>query len=115
MLIFDPLEQFSIELYNGFFNTLNLTSMSSIGLMAYFVLFLIWFSYYSVSSVFLLNKFQKALVSLFHLVLGLLKDSALIQKYSFILLFYSTFLFIFFSNILGMIPYSMTITSRYFF
>jgi F-type H+-transporting ATPase subunit a len=112
MLVFDPLEQFSIELYSIFFNNLTLSSVSSIGLMSFFVLSLIGFSYYSATSIFLLNKFQKGMISLFYLVLGLLKDSASIKKYSFILLFYSTFLFIFLSNILGMIPYSMTITSR---
>lgn len=114
MLNFDPLEQFSIELYSGFFNKLSTQSFSSIGLMSIFVFFLILLCYHSLNSVFLLNKFQKGVISLFKFVLGILKDSLSIKKYSFILLFYSTFLFIFISNILGMIPYSMTITSRNF-
>jgi F0F1-type ATP synthase membrane subunit a len=114
MLNFDPLEQFSIELYSSFFNTLSTGSFSSIGLMSIFVLFIVLFCYYSLRSIFLLNKFQKGIISLFLFVLGILKDSLWIKKYSFILLFYSTFLFIFTSNILGMIPYSMTITSRNF-
>ena len=112
MKIFDPLEQFSIELYSIFFNTLTLSTITSVGFMTFFVLSLILFCYYSTNSVFILNKFQKVIINLFYLVLGLLKDSTAIKKYSFILLFYSTFLFIFLSNILGMIPYSMTITSR---
>ena len=112
MLNFDPLEQFSIELYSNFLNTLKFASFSSIGLMAVFVFFLVIFCYNSLNSVFLLNKFQKGIITLFQFVLGILKDSLSVKKYSFILLFYSTFLFIFFSNILGMIPYSMTITSR---
>lgn len=114
MLIFDPLEQFSIEIYSSFFNNVSTKSFSSIGLMSIFVFFLVLFFYYSSKSVFLLNKFQKCTINLFHFVLGILKDSLTIKKYSFILLFYSTFLFIFISNILGMIPYSMTITSRSF-
>ena len=36
----------------------------------------------------------------------------MIKKYSFVLLFYVVFLFIFVSNILGMIPYSVTVTSH---
>jgi len=80
--------------------------------MCAFVFILIIFCYYSLRSVFLLNKFQKFIITLFHFVLGILKDSLSIKKYSFILLFFSTFLFIFISNILGMIPYSMTITSH---
>lgn len=35
-----------------------------------------------------------------------------VQKHSFILLLFVTFLFIFFSNLVGMIPYSITITSH---
>jgi len=112
MLNFDPLEQFSIELYSSFFNNLLTGSFSSIGLMSIFVFFLILLSYNSLNSVFLLNKFQKGVISLFKFILGILKDSLSIKKYSFILLFYVTFLFIFISNILGMIPYSMTITSH---
>jgi F-type H+-transporting ATPase subunit a len=112
MLNFDPLEQFSIELYSSFFNSVAVRSFSSIGLMSIFVFFLVMFCYHSSNSVFLLNKFQKGSISLFHFVLNILKESLTIKKYSFILLFYSTFLFIFISNILGMVPYSMTITSR---
>jgi ATP synthase subunit 6 len=41
-----------------------------------------------------------------------MKDAVSVKKYSFILLFYITFIFIFLSNILGMLPYSMTITSH---
>jgi ATP synthase subunit 6 len=80
--------------------------------MSSFIFFLVIFCYYSLNSVFLFNKFQKGILSLFYFVLGILKDSLSVKKYSFILLFYSTFLFIFISNILGMIPYSMTITSH---
>ena len=112
MLNFDPLEQFSIEIYTSFFNTLLVRSFSSIGLMSIFIFFLVIFCYYSSNSVFLLNKFQKGIITLFHFVLSILKDSLTIKKYSFILIFYSTFLFIFLSNIIGMVPYSMTITSR---
>jgi len=112
MFIFDPLEQFSIELYSSFLNTLSISSFSSISLMSLFVFLLVALSYYSFKSIFLLNKFEKFIFTLFQFVLGILKDSLSVKKYSFILLFYTTFLFIFISNLLGMIPYSMTITSR---
>jgi len=36
----------------------------------------------------------------------------MIKKYSFILLIYTTFLFLCVSNLLGMLPYSMTVTSH---
>jgi len=112
MIFFDPLEQFSIEFYSSIFNSLKFSSISSIGLMSIFVCFILIFFIYSLNSIFLLNKFQKGILGLFYFVLSILKDSLVVQKYSFILLFYSTFLFIFISNIVGMIPFSMTITSR---
>ena len=112
MIFFDPFEQFSIEVYSSILNVLKFSSISSIGLMLIFVWFVLIFFYFSLNSVFLLNKFQKGILGLFYFVLNILKDSLVVQKYSFILLFYSTFLFIFISNILGMIPFSMTITSR---
>lgn len=114
MTIFDPLEQFSIELKFSILNDLKPSSFSSMGLMIFFICLLIIICCYNLKSIFILNKFQKIIFSLFQFVLGLLKDSILIKKYSFVLLFYSTFLFIFISNILGMIPYSMTITSRFY-
>ena len=49
---------------------------------------------------------------LFYFVSTILKDSLNVKKYSFILLLYTIFLFIFLSNILGMVPYSITITSH---
>jgi len=112
MTIFDPLEQFSIELKFSVLNNLNPSSFSSIGLMTFFVCVLIIICCYNLNNIFILNKLQKIIISLFQFILGLLKDSILIKKYSFVLLLYSTFLFIFISNILGMIPYSMTITSH---
>jgi F-type H+-transporting ATPase subunit a len=113
MLNFDPLEQFSIELYNSLCSK-NLAYFNIIAFKTIFIFFLILLCYYTLNTVFLLNKSQKFIILSFNFVLNNLKDSLSIKKYSFILLFYSTFLFIFISNILGMIPYSMTITSRNF-
>ena len=115
MLTFDPLEQFSIELYSNFCNKILFSSFSSIGLMAFFVGFLIIIFYYSLNSVFFYNKFQKSIFTLFQFIIGIIKDSLVVKKHSFILIFSPTFLFIFISNILGMFPYSMTITSRFIF
>lgn len=64
------------------------------------------------NSVFKLNKIQKFLSLLFIYVSGILKDAAGIKKYSFIIILYSLFLCIFLSNLLGMLPYSITVTSH---
>jgi ATP synthase subunit 6 len=109
MFKFDPLEQFAIEFFRLF---ISFYYISSIALVAVFVFFIIMLFFYSLNNVFLLNKFQKSIFLLFIFILNILKDSLSIKKYSFILVFFSTFLFIFISNILGMIPYSMTITSH---
>jgi len=52
------------------------------------------------------------LMSLFYFILNILKDSLIVRKYSFILFYFVTFVFILISNLVGMIPYSMTITSH---
>lgn len=115
MLYFDPLEQFSIEIYSrSLSEKIGLLPYTSIGIIFTFISFLVIIFIYSTKSIFLLNKLQKVIISIFLFVLSILKDSLTIKKYSFILLFYTTFLFIFISNVIGMIPYSITITSRIF-
>jgi len=59
-----------------------------------------------------LNKFQILINYLYIYVVNIIRDNIYVKQYSFSLLFYVTFLFIFISNILGMIPYSITITSH---
>jgi len=71
------------------------------------------FCLYSVKSIFIYNKFEKLLIILFNFVCNNIKNSMFIKKYSFILLIYTVFLFLFLSNIVGMIPYSITITSHF--
>lgn len=111
MFYYDPLEQFSIEISTNFFHYPYLVNMP-ISKMIFFNLFLVIFFLFSVKEIFKSNKLQKIIEVLFNFVVSIVKDALTIQKYSFVLLFYFVFLFIFLSNILGMIPYSMTITSH---
>ena len=80
--------------------------------MIFFNFVLVIFFLFSVKEIFFFNKLQKIILVLFTFVTSIVKDSISVKKYSFVLLFYVIFLFIFLSNILGMIPYSMTITSH---
>lgn len=80
--------------------------------MIFFNFFLVGLFIYSSNGIFIKNKFQKVVLLLFYFLIGIIQDSVFIKKYSFILLFYVIFLFIFLSNILGMVPYSMTTTSH---
>jgi ATP synthase subunit 6 len=118
MTIFDPLEQFSIEISAGYlsniffiFNYPYFIHMP-ICKMILFNFILVIFFMFSVKGIFISNKLQKLILISFNFVVNIVKDSITIKKYSFVLLFYVIFIFIFLSNILGMIPYSMTITSH---
>ena len=113
MLIFDPLEQFSIEIYSSYlFNNVNICPNLSLSKIIFFNMFCLFIFVYSNQEVLIHNKFQKLILLLFNFITSILKDSLLVKKYSFILLLYTIFLLIFISNILGMIPYSITITSH---
>lgn len=113
MFFFDPLEQFSIEIYNSFFfNSITIGSSISLNKIIIFNFLFLIFCIYSNKKIFFQNKFQKLIIILFKFISNILKDSLSVKKYSFILLLYTIFLFIFISNILGMIPYSITITSH---
>jgi len=48
----------------------------------------------------------------FEFILTLFKESLVLKKYSPITLFFFTFCFIFISNLFGLIPYSITVTSH---
>lgn len=66
----------------------------------------------SVEVVYINNKLQEFTRLTFLFILSILKDSLIIKKHSFILLFYTTFVFLFISNVVGMLPYSITVTSH---
>jgi len=111
MFLYDPLEQFSIEFLNSFIFHKAL-AITNIDRMVLFNLLLLSFLLYSVKDVLLSTKLQKIMLNLFFFISGIVSDSLSVKKYSFVLLFYTIFLFIFLSNILGMIPYSITVTSH---
>jgi len=114
ILFTDPLEQFFIEIFLSYwyFSFPILLPMTSIGRMVgfNFLVAILWL--YSLRIIFVTNKFQNLLLFTFFFIINIVIDSISIKKYSFVLLIYTTFLFLFISNILGMIPYSMTITSH---
>ena len=111
----DPLEQFAVEISSfssNYFQPMYLSIYLPVSKHIFFTLILVIFLMFSVKQIFFSNKLQKIILILFNFVTSIIKDSISIKKYSFVLLFFVLFLFIFLSNILGMIPYSMTITSH---
>ena len=61
---------------------------------------------------FFTNRLQKLILLTFLFVGNILIDSISIKKNSFVLIIYTTFVFLCISNVLGMVPYSLTITSH---
>jgi len=68
--------------------------------------------YQIVSNLFVVSKFQRIFLFLFSFISDILEDTISVKKYSFIIVMYLTFLFICFSNVFGMFPFSITITSH---
>jgi F-type H+-transporting ATPase subunit a len=124
-LLADPLEQFSIEVFSSYFSFFGYSSSfqssswffllipsTSITKMVTFNFILVMVWVYSLKPIFFTNKLQKIILLTFFFIVSILKDSVSITKHSFILLLYTTFMFLCVSNLLGMLPYSMTVTSH---
>lgn len=110
--LLNPLEQFDIIIISNLYKNFALTNF---GVMMFFNFILVLFLFYSFKSVFNLNSIEFFVKFLFSFIKDVLKDNMSIKKYSFIFLFYFVFLFILVSNLIGMTPYSITITSHLIF
>jgi len=110
--ILNPLEQFDVIIINNLYKNFAVTNF---GLMMLFNFILVLFLFYSFKNVFNLNSIEFVIKFLFVFIKDVLKDNMSIKKYSFIFLFYFVFLFILVSNLIGMTPYSITITSHLIF
>ena len=108
----NPLEQFDVVIINTIYNNFSITNFS-IMLLLNFLIVLIFIGNFD--TVFKLNNFLFFIDSLFQFVKSILKDNLFAKKYSFIFIFYFLFLLILISNLLGMIPYSITVTSHFIF
>jgi F-type H+-transporting ATPase subunit a len=80
--------------------------------MFFFNVFITLLFVYLVNNAFNLNNFQIFFTMLFLFVWNNMQDSVSIKKHSLVSLYFFLFLFIFLSNILGMVPFSITITSH---
>ena len=111
-IIFNPLEQFDVVVISNLYNNFAITNF---GIMMLFNFILVLFLFHSFKNVFELNSIEFIVKFLFVFIKDVLKDNMSIKKYSFIFLFYFVFLFILVSNLIGMTPYSITITSHLIF
>lgn len=110
MFYFNPLEQFDITIFYTLFNS-NLT-ITNISCMALFNLILLYFLLNEYNTIVNFTNLTYLLNTIFSFVFTLTKDSIFFKKFSLILLLFYMFLFLFISNLIGMIPYSITITSH---
>jgi F0F1-type ATP synthase membrane subunit a len=105
--LLNPLEQFDVIILLNLYKNFAFTNFTFMMIINFLVVILLFKSF---QSVFNLNSIEFCVRFLFIFVKDILKDNMSIKKYSFIFLFYFIFLFILVSNLLGMIPYSITIT-----
>lgn len=104
---FDPLEQFDVFQVDFFINNLLFFFFS-------FLVFNFFFFHFSLNYVKSnLNLFNLLVFQIFNFTKNLVNTNILLSKQFFLVLYYFVFLFILFSNIIGLIPYSFTITSSF--
>lgn len=109
-MFFNPLEQFDISILMYLANT-NL-ALTNISVTTFINLIFIFLFLYHGQPKLKCNTLSFILIFFFNFIYSLFKDSISLKKYSSILLFFYLFLFIFISNLFGMVPYSITITSH---
>ena len=112
MLNYNPLEQFDVIIINVLYKNF---AFSNFGVMMLVNFILVLFLFYSFKSVLVTNSLEFITKLSFNFIKDVVKNNISIKKYSFIFLFYFTFLFILISNLIGMTPYSITITSHLIF
>ena len=108
----DPLEQFSIELMSSgwwFLHVPFLVPLTSIGRMVLLNFLGVWLWIYSLKIIFFTNKLQKLILCTFLFVVNIVIDSISIKKHSFVLIMYTTFIFLCIGNVLGMVPFFLLI------
>lgn len=107
LFFFDPLEQFDI-FQISFFNT---------NLIYFFILLIIFNNFFLHFQLNFIKKdlflFNLLVFQIFNFTKNLINTNILLSKQFFLVFYYFIFLFILFSNIFGLIPYSFTITSAF--
>lgn len=102
----DPLEQFSIYINSGF------GFISNLAVFLFIIFFIFQFDYSFGSNTFLYN-YQLIKLGIFNFVKGIVQENLSINQHIYFPILFVYFLFILFCNFMGMIPYSLTITSSF--
>src|SRR5574338_55471 len=110
-MFFSPLEQFDfIYLLSGF-DSFYLLDIANITL--YFVLILLLISFIFLFlrlHVFSFNLFHKFFENIYFFIIDMLVQQAGVSALKYLPYIFATFIFILFSNLIGMLPFGFTIT-----
>ena len=115
-LLFSPLEQFRIvdliKLGIGKYD-ISLTNSSLNLLFILFIVSLILFNFNSISKLYIIpSNWQLVLESLYKFILSIITDQIGNEGKKYFSFLTTIFIFVLFSNFLGMIPYALTVTSH---
>jgi ATP synthase subunit 6 len=114
MFVFSPLEQFNIisiiPIGIGNFN-ISFTNSSLLSLIVVSLMILL-LEFVSFKSTLVPNRWQSAVEQLYTFVLSLLTENVGEKGVKYFPIFFVTFMFLFFCNLIGMVPYSFTVTSH---
>ena len=114
-MLFSPLEQFEIvPLFSFFLGSKFAFTNSSFFLFVVLIFIIFFFHLTLLKSTVVPNKWQLICESMFVFVQNMLTESLTKKEAKFLPIVFTTFIFIFFCNILGMMPYSFTVTSHIF-
>jgi len=107
-VFFDPLDQFSIINFLFFYmfnfnNILLILIINVIIIILYFLLF--------IKSIKIITNFLSSFYFIYNFFNIIIRENLRIEKQIFTPFLFLIFIFILFSNIVGMIPYNLTITS----
>lgn len=111
LFFFDPLEQFEVlslgSVHNtSIFNNLALILSANVGIMMLFLFF------YDIN---LGNNYAFALRAIYQLVRSMVKENLYIRKQQYFAVIFYLFLTLLFANLVGLIPFSFTVTSSFVF
>jgi ATP synthase subunit 6 len=114
-MFFSPLEQFEIvPIFSFIIGSKFAFTNSSFFLLLVFFFILVFFHLTLFKSTVIPNNWQLIAESIFFFVQSMLSESLAKKGEKFFPFVFTTFVFIFFCNFLGMIPYTFTVTSHIF-
>lgn len=105
----DPLEQFELT---SVFSVGGTKLFDNLGLILLFGLFLMY-SCLNVYNVTLTNNYDLVTRSIYQLVRSIVKGNLYIKKQQYFAVLFYLFLTLFFANLIGLLPYSFTVTSSF--